>query len=273
MNHSTERVNRYLHLREIGRRLNSVLVKRLSKDVLNEGGKDLDILREGILVLDSEDAVAVLLDYCIYNVLRQGVNAVEQFLADRPPPADSDEMLVLEGMSRAWYSIFTVEEVEPGAGVRVQDLLRGADHFLVDINMSRCNPRGGMLATRVIPLDDFIMTTGAALPLGGREMLDPLVHSLAAAFFETNVRSAKNLLPEQEREVAKGIIRAARAAGVSSFIRYQDADQEANEQRDRARVSGAGPQLMQARTTRRIGRNEPCPCGSGRKYKKCCMAR
>jgi hypothetical protein len=23
--------------------------------------------------------------------------------------------------------------------------------------------------------------------------------------------------------------------------------------------------------TRKIGRNEPCPCGSGKKYKKCCM--
>lgn len=23
----------------------------------------------------------------------------------------------------------------------------------------------------------------------------------------------------------------------------------------------------------RIGRNEPCPCGSGRKYKKCCLAK
>src|SRR5436190_24234375 len=22
-----------------------------------------------------------------------------------------------------------------------------------------------------------------------------------------------------------------------------------------------------------IGRNDPCPCGSGRKYKKCCLAR
>jgi len=24
------------------------------------------------------------------------------------------------------------------------------------------------------------------------------------------------------------------------------------------------------RATERIGRNEPCPCGSGKKYKKCC---
>src|SRR5215216_4536557 len=24
--------------------------------------------------------------------------------------------------------------------------------------------------------------------------------------------------------------------------------------------------------SKRVGRNEPCPCGSGRKYKKCCQA-
>jgi len=25
-----------------------------------------------------------------------------------------------------------------------------------------------------------------------------------------------------------------------------------------------------AKTEKKIGRNEPCPCGSGKKYKKCC---
>lgn len=25
--------------------------------------------------------------------------------------------------------------------------------------------------------------------------------------------------------------------------------------------------------TKRIGRNDPCPCGSGKKYKKCCESR
>ena len=28
---------------------------------------------------------------------------------------------------------------------------------------------------------------------------------------------------------------------------------------------------FQARTTHQTGRNEPCPCGSGRKYKQCCL--
>ncbi|MFV9631495.1 MAG: SEC-C metal-binding domain-containing protein [Methanosarcinales archaeon] len=25
------------------------------------------------------------------------------------------------------------------------------------------------------------------------------------------------------------------------------------------------------KTETKIGRNDPCPCGSGKKYKKCCM--
>lgn len=36
-------------------------------------------------------------------------------------------------------------------------------------------------------------------------------------------------------------------------------------------TAAADPFVPPARATARIGRNDPCPCGSGRKYKKCCM--
>jgi uncharacterized protein len=35
----------------------------------------------------------------------------------------------------------------------------------------------------------------------------------------------------------------------------------------------AAPQAAGARPDRKRGRNEPCPCGSGRKYKRCCLRR
>jgi hypothetical protein len=41
--------------------------------------------------------------------------------------------------------------------------------------------------------------------------------------------------------------------------------------RFRERASGAGPDLT--RPAPKIGRNDPCPCGSGKKYKACCLAR
>ena len=33
--------------------------------------------------------------------------------------------------------------------------------------------------------------------------------------------------------------------------------------------SGDGSQPAQRRTGEKVGRNDPCPCGSGKKYKKC----
>jgi SEC-C motif-containing protein len=37
-------------------------------------------------------------------------------------------------------------------------------------------------------------------------------------------------------------------------------------------VEGDLPRPATQRNTAKVGRNEPCPCGSGKKYKKCCGA-
>ena len=34
----------------------------------------------------------------------------------------------------------------------------------------------------------------------------------------------------------------------------------------------AGPSVPRRNPLRHVGRNDPCPCGSGKKYKKCCLA-
>jgi preprotein translocase subunit SecA len=45
---------------------------------------------------------------------------------------------------------------------------------------------------------------------------------------------------------------------------------------EQARMAGAGdrqPVQQVVRSGEKIGRNDPCPCGSGKKYKKCCGAK
>jgi uncharacterized protein YchJ len=59
-------------------------------------------------------------------------------------------------------------------------------------------------------------------------------------------------------------------------LKAQLADQQAEKTRLEAEVSGYERRLVQGpspRPTRpdRIGRNDPCPCGSGKKFKHCCM--
>ncbi|HBI44095.1 MAG TPA: hypothetical protein DDY78_14765 [Planctomycetales bacterium] len=157
---------RYKRLRQSAVRLNSRLVKTLSRNVLNEGGKKLGILRRNVLTLDSADEIAVLMDYCIFNVRRSGVNAVERYLAKSPPPQDSDEMAILLGMRQAHYSLFAVEAVERAVGVHVKDLLRDEPRFLMDVGLSGSAPLGMILATRVMAPEGIGMTGGAALPVG-----------------------------------------------------------------------------------------------------------
>ena len=42
---------------------------------------------------------------------------------------------------------------------------------------------------------------------------------------------------------------------------------------EQARMAGAGDQqVQQVVRGDKVGRNDPCPCGSGKKYKKCCGA-
>jgi uncharacterized protein YecA (UPF0149 family) len=45
-----------------------------------------------------------------------------------------------------------------------------------------------------------------------------------------------------------------------------DAVRKAKEQRDK------NPGKYQLKHRQEVGRNDPCPCGSGKKYKKCCGA-
>ena len=44
---------------------------------------------------------------------------------------------------------------------------------------------------------------------------------------------------------------------------------------EQARMAGSGDrqQVQQVVRGEKIGRNDPCPCGSGKKYKKCCGAK
>jgi uncharacterized protein len=53
------------------------------------------------------------------------------------------------------------------------------------------------------------------------------------------------------------------AAGVTAIYRYSEP-----RRRMLARLSSQGAPYR--RTVPKLGRNDPCPCGSGKKYKQCC---
>ncbi len=246
-------VTRYKHLRAVGRTLNQKLVQRLSKDVLHEGGKKLGILQRGTLVFNSEDETSVLMDYCIYDVYRNGRNAVEQYLLDSAPAPESDEMVCLRAMQRAVYSLFIVESVIRGVGVAVRGVLSDTAIVVVDMGFGSTAQPGVVFASRLLFHEGFAMTGGAVLPL--------------SVLPEDQQQSLKMKLAEAAAPDDSGyfdpaaLIRACLSRGCSSHIRYQEPSGRLVAQQ------GA------SEGTRSVGRNDPCPCGSGKKFKKCCLKR
>jgi hypothetical protein len=252
----TEILDRYRRLRQMSLRVGNQLVKAIPKDVLDHCGQILGFTQKGILVFETEDETSVLMDYCIYYPQEDGRNVVSHFLERSPPRANSDEMAILQAMARAYYSLFRGEKAEPGVGVHVRDMLRDEAIFIADVGFSTSAIPGLALATRVIPGDGFFMTGGAAVPVD-RGSGERILRDLSQKGYVPGRFDFKGMSPQQEADVAAIIIRACRATGASSHIMYRHEGE-----RPAARAGGMRP--------RKIGRNEPCPCGSGRKFKHCC---
>jgi SEC-C motif len=252
----SELLTRYRRMREVRLQLNNVLVGTIPKRALQECGRRLGYLRKNTLVFDSEDDMAVLMDYCLYDPGRDGRTLVTAFLEKSPPPAGSAELVALQQMTHAYYSIFQITDVERGVGVSVQDLLREETGFIVDIGFGNTARRHLMLASRIIPMEGFLMTGGAGLP----------VDLLAARRITNELKRMKQtpetfdfhqITPRQEADLAALIIRTCRSSRASSHIAYAEPGSSTRP------VSGVS-------ATVRTGRNEPCPCGSGKKFKMCC---
>ncbi len=269
-------LSRYKQLRQVALELNNRLVATLSKDVLDEGGRTLGILRKGIFVFDTEDEMAVLMDYCLHDVRRGGKNAVERYLEASPPPTDSDEMVLLHAMRQARYALLLVQEREPGVGAQVLDILRNESLFLHDIGFGKCCHPGMLLASRIMCVDDLWMTTGAPLPFGeAPEGAVPEPAQLQADL--KRLFPARELSPEQERHMAAVFIRESLRRGAAEYTQYRDPAASAAEQVEyRDAVAGAVDDALPFWATRggsgkhRVGRGNMCRCGSGRKFKHCC---
>jgi len=244
---------RYVRFRAVSLDLNDAILRVLSKEVLHQAGRQLGILKQGTLVFRDLDESAVLMDFAIHDCWVDGKNGLDRYLALRPPTPGSDQEAILAAKKRGWYSVFQVESVVPGVGVHLHDLLRNQRHFLADKGFSHTAPMGAVVATRVFDFGDFLITGGAGLPVDA----DTLMQIARLSSLPENEDIAV-MSPDRRAGFNATIIRLCLGAQDVPGIRYQGIDEDEK----------AEPQAeLQSRP---LGRNEPCPCGSGKKYKKCC---
>jgi hypothetical protein len=249
---------RYRYWRHLGKELNDAVVKSFGPGVIKDGARQLAMLEGDAVIFKTEDQVGVLMDYCMHHVDRDGRNSLELYLAN--VGGNPDHRRWLEARIGCRYSLFQVEKTRPGEGLEVLDAFRGDRMFVADVNFSRTAVPGVLLATHLIEMDDFWMTGGAALPVSGNA--GPKLAEQLEIWRDAHDSIWGNWTREEEADFVAIVMRTCLHENQSTKIRYEDANY----------VSQRVPELRGMPLTRKdgVGRNDPCPCGSGKKYKKCC---
>jgi len=222
-------VARYTRMRKIGFNLNMALSKCLSQGAIEATARRLGLWQDGTVVFDNEDQSCVMFDQAIHGYFQDGKNAVDRYVDQHPQVPGSDQEAAFAATKRAFHSLFQVQDPVPGVGVHVRDGLYDRRYFLADVGFSNSARKGAVLASRVLQVEDFIMTTGAPLPVD-RDALEKITR-LAV------LKNSSRDLPVMSRQELADVAASVTAATSPS----------------------------------RVGRNAPCPCGSGKKYKKCCI--
>lgn len=181
---------------------------------LPDGGKPL-------FVFENEAEMAVLTDYAMFNCLQGGRNTVAHYLATHPPPPDSLEHTVLQGMVRSWFSIFMFVQSVGTVGVDVFDLLRNDYVHLADKGLHSTGTSGLILAMRVIPLPDFAISSGAGLPISPLVLLD-LQRALTPLLGRNLQAGFGKLTPAKAADFVALVVKRLLADGAAELIAYEE---------------------------------------------------
>ena len=154
-------------------------------------------------------------DLAIHTAPKDRSRAIDRYARAARLAPESDELLVLEAMQRARFSIISIVRRHPIAGLIVEDLFRGVEVWLVDVGLESSLPDGVALATRLYTPDGFAMTAGVLVPFDIELIED------AIADTPQLLRNRREGLID-DRRFAESIYRVALSSGLMEQVVYQD---------------------------------------------------
>ncbi|HOX38902.1 MAG TPA: SEC-C metal-binding domain-containing protein [Candidatus Brocadiia bacterium] len=253
-------LERYLQLRRIGNELNSRLIKLISKSEMKAAADRLGILSRGVIVFGTENQADVLFDHAIFDWRDDDSNVIDAYMAENPPISGSDEEAWLNAAKNAYFSVFKITDAVRGLGILLDDLICKGRYAVTDVNLSNCDVIGETMLMRLFIHDDFAMSSGTALPLDVN-MLKDIISLLKKHVPES--KKLSDMGKAQRGKMNGAIIKACLRRGATDYVHYADPGDVVEDYDDEFYDD-------EYSTAPKIGRNDPCPCGSGKKYKKCC---
>ncbi len=203
-------------MRAVNIALNQKILETIPRQAYDDIGGALGILRNGVLVFDSEDMTSVMADCCVYDWYENGKNLVQRYAEAHPATEETEESYLLQACLRAQYRVLVADSVVRGAGIYCHDVLNGGELFLMDLAISQGVANSNVaLATRTIPLGEYWMTGGAGLPINSQESAVDALRRIVRDFSNP---------PQGAGGVALTVARACLAGGAANHVRYESAE-------------------------------------------------
>ncbi|MFV1959360.1 MAG: SEC-C metal-binding domain-containing protein, partial [Planctomycetota bacterium] len=103
-----------------------------------------------------------------------------------------------------------------------------------------------------------------------REMLDAIRHEVTEKMLKVRLTRQAEQQLASHWSGAEAQAQPDWGTGVDAAVGAWDGPQASAADGEGPLPGQTGPVAPIRRKTPKVGRNDPCPCGSGRKYKKCC---
>jgi hypothetical protein len=141
-------------------------------------------LSDGKVLFADENELTLVYDLALYAAQPGRTRAIDRCARKRLTAAQPDEALVLQALQASRFSIFRVIGRREPAGVLLEDLMRGGTIPLLDEGFERSVRPGDLFAIRVAPIEDFVISCGAIVPLTSEafeEVIDVLTDGVPIA--------------------------------------------------------------------------------------------
>lgn len=218
------------------------LLEALPRAQLLAAANQLRLLRGMEIVADEYDE-EVLDDYALHLELAEEETFLTRMLTQGFVEPDTRDERLLRAMTQARFSFYEITKVASGLGFEVHDLLRDCRTCVVIGEAPETLQPGHVFMGRLLDVDGIRMLGSAGLPVP-KEMA---------------VSLAKTVREDEELAPIGPDAREPMWLSQALLELFMKLKKEADTRQEPAR-------------SEKIGRNDPCRCGSGRKYKKCCGA-
>ena len=191
-----EAIERYRHLRAASRQHLNAALDFVAKPAVLDYARKLGVVHANTIILDDMADFAYVHDLALYTAKEGRSRAIDRYARSVHPARDSDEAVMLRAAQTAYFAMCRVEGPHETAGLNIFDLARQKTVRLMDEGFEASMPVGALFASRLQPVDDFVMTTGAAVPLD-RFTLQDILSNLPFA-----VKSAAAVVEDYRFQIA-----------------------------------------------------------------------